>query len=148
LDGKTVDLPTDARVTHLGDRIAVRTGDGTFSGVAVQTGDAILVSFRGHVWKFDRTPPLASPEVMAGSGAVTAPMPGMIVEVLATVGAELKRGAKLLVIEAMKTQLPLMMPFDGVVESLHVSVGQQVEQDALVATIKPVETAGVTISSQ
>jgi biotin carboxyl carrier protein len=63
------------------------------------------------------------------------------VEVLAKPGMELKRGAKLAVLEAMKTQLPLTMPFDGIVESILVEVGLQVDQDATVAIVKPMENA-------
>ena len=106
----------------------------------MQQGDAIFVSFRGQTLKFARTAPRAL-DAADGPGKVIAPMPGMIVEVLAKPGMELKRGAKLAVLEAMKTQLPLTMPFDGIVESILVEVGLQVDQDATVAIVKPMENA-------
>ena len=133
-------MASDAPITRLGDRVLVRTSEGTFSGVAVSKGDAIFVSFRGQTLKFERSAPRAA-DAALGSGKVNAPMPGMIVEVLAKPGMELKRGAKLVVLEAMKTQLPLTMPFDGVVESILVEVGRQVEQDTAVAIVKPAESA-------
>lgn len=141
LNGEPVELAVDAPATRLGDRILVRTSEGTFSGVAVAKGDAIFVSFRGQTVKFERTAPRAIADGAGGSGKITAPMPGMIVEVLAESGMQLKRGAKLVVLEAMKTQLPLTMPFDGVVESILVEVGRQVEQDTAVAIVKPMESA-------
>jgi len=107
----------------------------------VLKGDAILVSFRGETFRFDRTPPRQGAETADGSGTVTAPMPGMIVEVLAKPGLEFKRGAKLAVLEAMKTQLPITMPFDGRVESVAAQAGRQVEQDAVLLIVKPMETA-------
>ncbi|MHB8635616.1 MAG: acyl-CoA carboxylase biotin carboxyl carrier protein subunit [Fimbriimonadaceae bacterium] len=141
MDGTPVDLATDAAVSHLSDRVLVRTSEGTFSGVAVATGDAFLVSFRGQCLRLERNPPRTAVDAAGASGNITAPMPGMIVEVLAKPGATLKRGAKLVVLEAMKTQIPLTMPFDGRVESVLVEVGNQVEQDAAIAVVKPIETA-------
>ena len=134
-------MAADAVVTRLGDRVLVRTAQGTFSGVAVAVGDAVMVSYRGRTFRFERAAPRIGAEVFAESGRITAPMPGMIVEVLAKPGLVLKRGSKLAVLEAMKTQLPLIMPFDGVVESVSVEVGRQVDQDEPIASVKRVERA-------
>jgi 3-methylcrotonyl-CoA carboxylase alpha subunit len=131
----------DAPISQLADRVVVHTSEGAFSGVAVTKGDSVFVSFRGRTFRFERTAPHTASDVAAASGTIKAPMPGMIVEVLAKPGLRLKRGAKLAVLEAMKTQMPLTMPFDGVVESVSVEVGKQVEQDATVALVKPMETA-------
>jgi acetyl/propionyl-CoA carboxylase alpha subunit len=135
-----VELEADSPVSRLEDRLLVKTPQGTFSGVAITVGDAILVSFRGRTFRFERLAPRAL-DAGDGPGKVLAPMPGMIVEVLAKVGASMKRGSKLATLEAMKTQLPLSMPFDGVVESVDVEVGRQVEQDTVIAIVKPMENA-------
>jgi acetyl/propionyl-CoA carboxylase alpha subunit len=118
----------------LEDRVLVHTPEGTFSGLAVRSGDAILVSYRGRTFRFERHL-RRDAEAAIGSGSITAPMPGMIVEVLAKPGDHLLRGAKIAVLEAMKTQLPLAMPFAGVVEQVFVKSGQQVEQDAPIAIV-------------
>jgi biotin carboxyl carrier protein len=102
--------------------------------VAIRSGDAVLVSYRGQTFKFERTM-RRTVDAAIGSGSLTAPMPGMIVEVLAAPGDHLARGAKIAVLEAMKTQLPLVMPFDGIVEKVFVQAGQQVEQDAAIAQV-------------
>jgi 3-methylcrotonyl-CoA carboxylase alpha subunit len=133
-------LTAEGETTALGDRVLVRTTEGTFSGVAITQGDAVHVSFRGQTFKFERSPRRVA-DKPDGPGKVIAPMPGMIVEVLAKPGLSLKRGAKLAVLEAMKTQLPLTMPFDGIVESILVEAGGQVEQDATIAIVKPMENA-------
>ena len=107
-------------------------------------GDARLhveLGMRERGRRFERAAPRIGAEVFAESGRITAPMPGMIVEVLAKPGLVLKRGSKLAVLEAMKTQLPLIMPFDGVVESVSVEVGRQVDQDEPIASVKRVERA-------
>jgi acetyl/propionyl-CoA carboxylase alpha subunit len=127
-------LESDVPVSDLGDRILIHTSEGTFSGVAIRSGDAVLVSYRGQTFKFERTLRRAV-DAAIGSGSLTAPMPGMIVEVLAAPGDHLARGSKIAVLEAMKTQLPLIMPFDGIVENVFVQAGQQVEQDAPIAQV-------------
>ena len=62
-------------------------------------------------------------------------MPGLIVDVLVSVGEAVTKGQKVAVLEAMKTQQPFLAPFDGVVETLSVVKGQQVEDGQAVAII-------------
>ena len=57
---------------------------------------------------------------------MTAPMPGVILSIDVTTGAEVKRGDTLMVLEAMKMKNQLRSPRDGVVAELYVSVGTQV----------------------
>lgn len=78
-------------------------------------------------------PGAATASARAGSSAqrggldkVTAPMPGVILAVNAAVGALVKRGEPLLVLEAMKMKNELKSPRDGVVAEVYVGPGQQV----------------------
>ena len=137
--GEPAELTEGISAHWVDDRVYVKTPDGVFTGVAVQKGDSILVSFRGQTFEFDRTLKRQVVESTA-SGKLTAPMPGLIVEVLAQEGASLPKGAKLVILEAMKTQLPTVMPFDGRVVSVRVKAGEQVEQDALLVEVAPMET--------
>ncbi|WP_170559951.1 acetyl-CoA carboxylase biotin carboxylase subunit [Ruegeria atlantica] len=63
-------------------------------------------------------------EPVAG-GRVTAPMPGALVEVSAKPGQNVSKGDRLAVLEAMKMQHQITAGVDGVVTSVHVEVGQQ-----------------------
>lgn len=77
--------------------------------------------------------------VQAGSGEgtpVKAPFPGTVVKVNASVGASVKKGDVLLVLEAMKMENDICSPVDGVVTSLPVSQGAAVGTDELLATVK------------
>lgn len=67
----------------------------------------------------------------ASSGKVMAPMPGRVVAVRVEVGAEVERGAALVVIEAMKMQNELFAPSAGVVKSVRVQPGDAVERGAV-----------------
>lgn len=65
-----------------------------------------------------------------GSGRLTAPMPGKIVDVLVAVGDAVDRGAPLVVLEAMKMEHTVRALADGVVMALPVTVGDQVDEGA------------------
>jgi len=62
----------------------------------------------------------------AGAGSVSAPLPGIIVEVTCKVGDKVKAGQQVVVLEAMKMQNPLPAPIDGEVKSIHVKSGDAV----------------------
>ena len=61
---------------------------------------------------------------------------GPSVQVEAARGAKVKRGERLLVLQAMKMEYTLAAPFDGTVTELTVSVGAQVKEGALLARIE------------
>ena len=70
---------------------------------------------------------------------VLAPMPGAVVLVDAAKGNTVKRGERLLVLQAMKMEYSLVAPFDGTVTDLTVSAGSQVKEGALLARIEKAE---------
>jgi pyruvate carboxylase len=67
---------------------------------------------------------------------VSAPIPGLIVTIGATVGQKFMKGDRLLMMEAMKMQTTVHAPMDGVVEGLHVQVGDTVEAKDLLVTLR------------
>ena len=71
----------------------------------------------------------------AGSVVVKAPMQGTIVKVNAKVGAAVKKGDVLVVLEAMKMENDVCAPADGTVASVEVAQGATVETDALLVTL-------------
>ncbi len=70
-----------------------------------------------------------------GAIAIKAPMPGNIMKINAKVGAAVKKGDVLLVLEAMKMENDICAPNDGVVASVEVSQGATVETDAVLVTL-------------
>uniref|UniRef100_UPI00356B0854 biotin/lipoyl-containing protein n=1 Tax=Salegentibacter sp. TaxID=1903072 RepID=UPI00356B0854 len=62
---------------------------------------------------------------------IKAPMPGLILDVMVTEGAEVKEGDYLLVLEAMKMENTITAPRDGVVKVVSVEKGQGVEKNQL-----------------
>ncbi len=62
---------------------------------------------------------------------IKAPMPGLILDILVTVGDEISKGNQLMVLEAMKMENVLKAAGDGVVKSIEVVKGQSVEKNQI-----------------
>src|SRR5687768_13631437 len=66
-----------------------------------------------------------------GGGELRSPMPGRIVKVLTSVGAVVRAGEPLVIVEAMKMQNELSLEVGGAVAEIHVGEGQSVESNTL-----------------
>lgn len=139
VNGEEVELAPDDRfhVQSGGDRLWVKTPEGTFSALSVKHQGKTWVSFRGRTYEVENITASRTKKGAAASGSFMAPMPGLIIEVLVEVGQAVAKGERLLVMEAMKTQQPVLAPFDGTVETLPVKEGEQVAEGVLLVRITP-----------
>ena len=71
----------------------------------------------------------------AGSVKIEAGAAGKVFKVEAKVGQAVKRGEAVVILEAMKMEIPVVAPQDGTVASINVNVGDAVEAGALLATM-------------
>jgi biotin carboxyl carrier protein len=67
---------------------------------------------------------------------VKAPMPGLIVSIPVTLDQVVKRGERLVVLQAMKMENELTSPRDGRVSAIHVEETQTVEQGFVLVTLE------------
>jgi acetyl/propionyl-CoA carboxylase alpha subunit len=65
-----------------------------------------------------------------------APMPGLVVEVAVREGAEVKKGDKLVVLEAMKMENILKAPADAVVKKILIEKGRSVEKNEVLVVFQ------------
>ena len=81
--------------------------------------------------------PAAAPKAAAGAGSVkvTASVPGKVFKVEASVGQAVKAGDPVIILEAMKMEIPVVAPQDGTVASIDVAVGDAVEAGATLASL-------------
>jgi 3-methylcrotonyl-CoA carboxylase alpha subunit len=75
-------------------------------------------------------PYLPEQEHADAHGGLRAPMPGRILAIHVVPGAVVKRGAPLVVLEAMKMEHTVVAPADGEVEGILCAVGEQVKEGA------------------
>ena len=76
------------------------------------------------------------PRAAEGATTVTAPMPGTVIRVEVEPGDEVRARQPLVVLEAMKMEIPVSSPFDGAVKAVHVSAGDRVAGGALIAELE------------
>jgi biotin carboxyl carrier protein len=70
-------------------------------------------------------------------GNILSPMPGLIVDIMVKIGDRVKRGETLLIQEAMKMQMKLRAPAEGIVTAISTSPGSQVEKGVLLVSLDP-----------
>jgi acetyl/propionyl-CoA carboxylase alpha subunit len=134
------------------DHPAVRAGDITTDFLSIfpplQRTRAARGPFAGR-WRpgrpTDRSasrepPPQVEPwahatAVPGDASALLAPMPGVVLQVLAVEGARVEAREPLVVLEAMKMETPVLCPFDATVERVRVAEGDRVTAGAVLVEL-------------
>lgn len=80
-------------------------------------------------------PKAAAPAGAAGSVKIEAGAAGKVFKIEKQAGAAVKRGDAIVILEAMKMEVPVVAPQDGTVASINVNVGDTIEAGALLATM-------------
>ncbi len=95
----------------------------------VRAGEEIVVVLDGANHLFRHHDPLA-PQAAETAAAlrVTAPIPARVTRILAVAGEKVEKGAPLLILEAMKMELTLTAPLDGIVAEIRPRLGDMVEE--------------------
>jgi 3-methylcrotonyl-CoA carboxylase alpha subunit len=110
--------------------------------VAVATADAVYVLRRGRQTKVAfRDLSLDEGGDGASGGTLRAPMHGKVLSVLVAEGAEVTRGQRLAIIEAMKMEHTLVAPIDGTVAEIAVARDDQVAEGAKMIVIVAADAA-------
>lgn len=80
--------------------------------------------------------PKAAPKAAgAGSVQVKAGAAGKVFKIEASVGQSVQAGETVVIIEAMKMEIPVVAPEAGTVASIDVAVGDAIEAGAVLATL-------------
>ncbi len=134
-DGYLLELPGGSlkvrgTLDDNGDLLADLDGS-RCKATVVRHGEDLVIVIQGRSHRLTLFDPLAhvNEQEVAG-GRLTAPMPGKIVAVLVAPGEQIVKGTPLMIMEAMKMEHTIAAPRDGVVESIHFSVGSVVSEGA------------------
>ena len=136
-----------AVVERTGDAFTVRVGDATFAVTAragengrldlevdgrrlrayvVRQGALRYVAVNGQTWTL--RPPEPRRRSERGSGSLEAAMPGRVLDVLVRAGDAVHKGDTLVLLEAMKMELRIAAPADGIVAQVRCAAGAVVER--------------------
>ena len=120
-------------VTRIADRTYRVEHDGRNEIVYV-TGPAAdrWIFWNGHVFcgDFRVNGPLRSGAPRTASAqSLSAPMPARVIRILASPGGVVKKGDTLVVLEAMKMELPIRALADATVAAVHCAEGELVQAD-------------------
>jgi biotin carboxyl carrier protein len=115
--------------------------DGQTAVVYVATsGDSTWAFWNGRVFvdlavAQPSSPTRARPRT-GGSLALTAPMPATVLKVLVAPGAPVKKGDTVILLEAMKMELPIRAPADAVVRAIHCREGELVQPETTLVDLE------------
>ncbi len=119
-------------ITVNGNVYNVTVEEGTTAGVVQNAAPAAAPAA-------PKAAPVAPAAPKAGSGAgsikVEAGAAGKVFKIEANVGQAVKKGDAVVIVEAMKMEIPVVAPQDGTVASIDCAVGDMVEAGALLATL-------------
>ena len=97
--------------------------------VVVRAGGELTVILRGNDYVLDYVDPLAPPRAEGGGDdRLTAPIPARVARVLVRAGEVVKKGAPLIVLEAMKMEMTLTAPMDGTIAAVRHAADEMVEE--------------------
>ena len=118
--------PAAVRVSRdRGPAFDVGTNPPGTTGVAARAGDRLWVQVEGHV--FEVSVGAARVGTARDADALTPPMPATVTRVAVKVGDSVASGDLLIALEAMKMELPIRAPRDGVVRAVHCQPGDLVQ---------------------
>ena len=104
--------------------------DGKAGGRAFVAGpsESPWVFFNGHVYHLEVTAAEAPARPRRdAAGELSAPMPATVRAVMVSVGEHVTVGQPLVILEAMKMELPVRAPHDGVVKTIACQPGELVQ---------------------
>jgi biotin carboxyl carrier protein len=106
----------------------VRTGRVTEQSAWVAAaGETRWVFFDGQVFEFEVPREGRRGSTGSARGSLSAPMPASVVRVDVAPGDRVSKGDALVILEAMKMELPVRAPADGVVGAVHCKAGDLVK---------------------
>ncbi len=131
---------------------SVRAGETTTAFLTEHPPLSALPSLRAPAaaltpWRLNLPPPPATspPDIddethrtasVEGESAITAPMPGTVIRLEVAPGDAVRARQPLVVLEAMKMEIPVSSPFEGTVKAVHVAAGDRVAGGTLLVEIE------------
>jgi len=113
-----------------GNEAEIRVGDRTYFVPYVVKGSTVSFAFDGEIYSIDVDSKGPRSRTRHREQSTAAPMPGMVLKILVKPNDVVKRGAPLIVLEAMKMEHVIAAPYDGTVASVNCKEGEMVQPGA------------------
>jgi 3-methylcrotonyl-CoA carboxylase alpha subunit len=138
LDGAA---PRHIGIGGKGDPWALLEGDMSEAFTLVAEPGGCTLRMGGEAWRLHRRDPHApAGEDAASESRLSAPIPGRVVRLLVAAGDAVTKGQLLAVLEAMKTEIKITAPRDGVVAQLGCAEGENVEEGVEILSLATPES--------
>ena len=125
-----------------GDAGAVRAASAPMRRIwAAASDDVRWVFIDGEVYRFEVEREGRRKRAHGHHGSLTAPMPATVLRVQAAVGDAVRKGEPLVILEAMKMELPVRAPADGRVTAVHCREGELVQPGVVLVEIDETDAA-------
>jgi biotin carboxyl carrier protein len=109
-------------------RVPVQLGDRSATATVVHDGRRAWVHLAGRVFVIEPDEPLARRGGgAADQDALSAPMPATVVRVDVAAGDTVRTGDLIALLEAMKMELPIRAPRDGIIARVNCKAGDLIQ---------------------
>jgi biotin carboxyl carrier protein len=115
----------------------VRAGTAIVAHAVTDAEGAVWVHIAGEVVVLPLEVTAPRQATLTGHATLEAPMPAQVIAVLVEAGDRVDAGATLVLLEAMKMELPLKAPSAGSIEAVHCHAGQRVAPGTILVDLVP-----------
>jgi biotin carboxyl carrier protein len=106
---------------------SLHVGEPPRTAWAVLDGDTRWVFLDGQVFTFEAVKPGSRRRTAGHHGTLSAPMPATVVRIHVADGERVSRGDVVIILDAMKMELPIKAPYDGVISAVNCREGELVQ---------------------
>lgn len=127
-----------ALLRPVGRAFEIAVDDRTESIWLVVDHDTVFIHAFGRAWRTEVIDPAERSQMESDQTDIaTAPMPGTVINIAVEPGQEVTTGQPLIIIESMKMQSEIVAWRDGVVERVHLQVGDSFDRGAGLVGLAP-----------
>ena len=115
-------------------QVKIEKGNALLGTLVIVTLAVALLALVGFLFLKPKSD-LIEGQAEATSVRISGKLPGRVMELYVEEGQAVKAGDPVVIIEAMKMEIPVVAPQDGTVASIDVAVGDSIEAGAVLATM-------------